>query len=176
MLLYQSLLVEVERQFAVHSLRRALALERDRRLEDVVLHQVQLEGLRCRVSEDVALLGRRLGEEFRHAVELRLDAVEAAGDGDGVVEDGILGVVGVGLVRGLELVEAEDIIDDLLISSVWARAACVPCVDWVVPVDIPAQLANAGLSSFWIVLPNVLVNSARREDMWEEGREASICR
>ena len=41
------------------------------------------------------------GKDLDHAVELRRNVVLAAGDAHGVVEDCILGVVGVGLVVGL---------------------------------------------------------------------------
>lgn len=36
-----------------------------------------------------------LGEDLGHAVELALDALETAGDTDGIVEDCIFSVVGV---------------------------------------------------------------------------------
>ena len=46
-----------------------------------------------------------LGEDLRHAVELAHYALFAAGDGDGIVEDGIFGVVAIALVGGRGLVE-----------------------------------------------------------------------
>jgi hypothetical protein len=53
------------------------------------------------------------GEELWHAIELALDAIQAASDTDRIVEDGVLGVVRIRLLAGLKLVEAENIIDDL---------------------------------------------------------------
>ena len=70
-----------------------------------MLRQVDGNGVRCRLRKDVTFLGSGLGEELWHAVELRLYAVEAFGDGDRVVEDCIGGVVAVCLLRRVELVE-----------------------------------------------------------------------
>ena len=176
----------MKRHLRIHRLLRPLGLERDRRLEHVPLRQVELEPIRRRRREQVALLRDGLGEEFGHAVELRPDAVEALGDGDGVVwiippesavfrflvlggnmdglvkimfvitkkeeekkkknlfaldpslssrtiaqklkktghsgktrhtEDGILAVVGVGPLGGLELIELEDVVDECLLGG-----------------------------------------------------------
>ena len=56
----------------------------------------------------------RLRKELGHAVELALDGVEILGYADRVVEHGILEVVRACLVRGLELVEVEDVVDGWL--------------------------------------------------------------
>ena len=45
------------------------------------------------------------------------DAVEAFGYADGVVEDGVGGVVGVGLFGGFGLVEREDVVDYALLGD-----------------------------------------------------------
>ncbi len=84
-------------------------------------------------GEHVAFLGGGFGKEFGHAVELGADAVEAFGYADGVVEDCLGGVVGVGFFGGFELVagvmlmwgweggcvggheQEEDIVDDALL-------------------------------------------------------------
>lgn len=81
-----------------------------------MLSQIDGDGVRGRVCEDIAFLGDGVGEEFRHAVELRPDAVETFGDGDGVVEDGVGGIVAVGLLGGVELVELQDVVDELLLG------------------------------------------------------------
>lgn len=85
MLLNRPRPIQMERQLRIHRLLRPLLLERNRRLEHIFLRQIQLDPTRRRRSEHVAFLGDGLGEEFGHAVELGLDAVEAFGDGDGVV-------------------------------------------------------------------------------------------
>ena len=56
-----------------------------------------------------------LGEDLGHAIELAHYALFAAGDRDGIVEDGIFGVVAVALVGGLGLVEEQDVVDELLL-------------------------------------------------------------
>ena len=45
------------------------------------------------------------------------DAVEAFGDADGVVEDGVGGVVGVGFLGRFGLVEKEDVVNYTLLGS-----------------------------------------------------------
>lgn len=117
MLHNQPLPIQMKRHFRIHRLLRPLRLERDRRLEDILLRQVDLDPTRRRRSEHVARLGDGFGEEFGHAVELGFDAVEAPGDGDGVVEDCVLAVVRVGLFGGLELVELEDVVDEGLFAG-----------------------------------------------------------
>ena len=77
--------IQMERHLGIHRLYRPLLLERNRRLEHVLLSQIDLDPVRRRRSEHVAGLGGGFGEEFGHAVELGFDAVEAFGDGDGVV-------------------------------------------------------------------------------------------
>lgn len=77
--------VQMERHLRIHRLLRTLLLERNRALEDILLRQIDLNPTRRRRSEHIALLGDGFGEEFGHAVELGLDAVEAFGDGDRVV-------------------------------------------------------------------------------------------
>ena len=88
-----------------------------------MLGQVDGNGIRCRLCKNITLLGNGLGEELGHAVELRFYAVQALGDGDRVVEDGVRAVVGVGFVGGLELVEAEDFVDEGLFGMFerWRR-------------------------------------------------------
>lgn len=115
--LNQPLPIQMKRQLRIHRLLRPLLLERDERLEDIFLRQIELDLIRGRGGEQVACLGDGFGEKFGHAVELGFDAVEALGDGDGVVEDGILAVVGVGLFGGVELVEFEDIVDESLFAG-----------------------------------------------------------
>lgn len=75
----------MKRHLGIHRLLRPLLLERNRRLEHISLRQIELDPIRRRGSEQVAFLGDGLGEHFGHAVELGFDAVEAFGDGDGVV-------------------------------------------------------------------------------------------
>ena len=65
-----------------------------------------------------------LGKDLGHAVELAHDALFAAGDGDGIVEDGIFSIVAVALVCGLGLVEKEDVVDELLLL-LGGLACCV---------------------------------------------------
>lgn len=67
------------------------------------------------------------GKELGHAVELALDAVQALSNADGIVEDGVFGVMGVGLLAGLCLVEAENIIDDLLLVRIGLACWQVAC-------------------------------------------------
>lgn len=45
------------------------------------------------------------------------DAVEAFGDADGVVEDGVGGVVGVGFFGGVGLIEKEDVVNYTLLGG-----------------------------------------------------------
>lgn len=85
MLLNQPGPVQMERHLGVHRLLGPLFLERNRRLENVALRQIDLDPVRRGRSEQVAFLGHGLGEDFGHAVELGLDTVEAFGDGDRVV-------------------------------------------------------------------------------------------
>ena len=85
MLLNQPGPVQMKCHLGIHRLLGALLLERDWRLENVSLRQIDLDPVRRRGSEQVAFLGHGLGEEFGHAIELGLDAVEAFGDGDGFV-------------------------------------------------------------------------------------------
>lgn len=104
MLHNQRVLIQRQRDLAIDRLLRALLLERDRGLEDVVLRQVEHDLAVRGGGEHGAFLGDGFGEEFGHAVELGADAVEAVGYGDGVVEDGRGGVVRVGGFGGFELV------------------------------------------------------------------------
>lgn len=84
-----------------------------------MLGQIQGDGVRLRVFEDVTLPGNGFGKELWHPVELRLYAVETLGDGDGIVEYCIRGIVPVCLLRGIKLVELEDIVDELFLGSTW---------------------------------------------------------
>ena len=70
-----------ERDFGVDRLLRRLAA-----LEHVVLREVQHD-LPLRRRHDLTLLRDGVGKQFRHAVELRFDAVQPLGDADGIVED-----------------------------------------------------------------------------------------
>ena len=75
----------MERHFGIHRLHRPLLLERNRRLEHIFLRQIKLNLARGRRSEQIACLSYGFSEELGHAVELGFDAIEAFGDGDGVV-------------------------------------------------------------------------------------------
>jgi hypothetical protein len=68
------------------------------------------------------------GEELWHAIELALDAIQAASDTDRIVEDGVLGVVQIRLLAGLKLVEAENIIDDLFFLAGRLAGGLPACV------------------------------------------------
>ena len=85
MLLNQPAPIQMKRHLRIDRLHRPLLLERNRRLENVFLREIQLDPTRRRRGEQIAFLGRRLGEEFGHAIELGFDAVETLGDGDRVV-------------------------------------------------------------------------------------------
>jgi hypothetical protein len=63
-------------------------------------------------------------EDFWHAIELALDAVQTASNADRVVKDGVLCIVRICLVAGLELVEAENIVNDFLFLEA-GLAGCV---------------------------------------------------
>lgn len=60
-------------------------------------------------------LSGAFSEELGHAVELAHDALLAAGDRHRVVEDGLVGVVAVAVMLGVALVQAEDVVDELLL-------------------------------------------------------------
>lgn len=85
MLLNQPTPIQMKCHLGIDRLHRPLLLERNRRLENIFLREIQLDPTRRRRSHQVACLSHGLGEEFGHAIELRLDAVEALGDGDRVV-------------------------------------------------------------------------------------------
>lgn len=104
MFLYQPILVEVECHFGIDCLLRSLALEWYRTLENVVLGQVQRQGVRRRVCQDVLLQSFGLGEDFWQPVELGMDILATLSNADGVVKFGIVGVVAECLGVGIELV------------------------------------------------------------------------
>ena len=85
MLLNQPAPIQMKRHLRIDRLHSPLLLERDRRLENVFLREIQFNPTRRRRGEQIAFLSRGLGEELGHAIELGLDAVEALGDGDWVV-------------------------------------------------------------------------------------------
>ncbi len=58
-----------------------------------MLREIERKGIGRCIGQDIAFLGYGFGEEFWHAVELGLYVIKAFGDADGVVEDGIGGVV-----------------------------------------------------------------------------------
>lgn len=68
------------------------------------------------------------GEELWHAIKLALDAIQAASDTDRIVEDGVLGIMRICLLAGLELVEAENIIDDLLLLASRLAGGLPACI------------------------------------------------
>lgn len=110
--LNQPLLIQMKRHLRRHRLLRPFLLERHRALEHISLHQIDRELLRRRrLRQYVASFRRALREQLRHPVELGFDRVEPFGDGDGVVEDGVGGVVRVGCLGGFELVEEQDVVD-----------------------------------------------------------------
>ena len=65
-----------------------------------------------------------LGKYLGHAVELAHDALFSTSNRDGVMEDSIFCVVAITFVIGLGLVEAENVIDELLLLLRWL-ARCV---------------------------------------------------
>jgi hypothetical protein len=70
-------------------------------------------------------LRNALGKDLGHSIELRHDALLALRDGHRVMELSILGVVTVCFVAGLELIIAEDAIDDgLFLLRGLARGMC----------------------------------------------------
>ena len=117
MSLDQSIAVQVERHLRIDGLLRTLRLEWNRRLEDVTLGQVQGDGIGLRICEDVALLGSGLGEELRHAVELRPYAINTFGDRNGIMEHCGWSVMAIGFLGRAELVEFKDIVDELLLLN-----------------------------------------------------------
>ena len=85
--LNQNLSIQMKRHLRINRLLLSLLLERNRRLEHIILGQVEFDPIRRRRrrSEHVACFGDGLGKEFGHAIELGFDTVEASSDGNGIV-------------------------------------------------------------------------------------------
>lgn len=62
----------------------------------------------------MTFLGDGLGKDLGHAIELRLDALNALGDTNWIVEDGCFEVMRIGFLSRLELIKQKDVINKTL--------------------------------------------------------------
>ena len=79
---------------------------------------LRVSNARVRPLSTLTLRGA-LRKYLFHGIELRLNRLLALGDADGIVEDSRFRVVGVRLLGGLQLVQVEHLINDLLLLRFW---------------------------------------------------------